>query len=417
MRSMAIVEKDGRGLSDAEIFAALEQALDDGTPLRRVLLLPPDYTRLHSNAGRIAERIWQILTPRCRVDVMPALGTHVPVSRAQWSEMFGTIPYEQMIEHNWRADVETVGAVPGEKMAQWSEGAMTQPVPVEVNRRLLDPNYDLILSIGQVVPHEVAGMANRNKNLFVGCGGAAMINASHMLGAIYGMERIMGRDHTPVRQLFDYAEERFLSQIPLSYILTVTTAPGGQIHTHGLFIGRERARFEQAVQLAREKNLTQVDRPFRRCVVWLDEREFHSTWLGNKAVYRTRMAMADGGELMILAPGVERFGEDPAIDALIRRYGYRGREATLAALKDNEDLRRNLSAAAHLIHGSSDGRFWITYCTRHLSEEEVRGVGYEYLPLDEAIRALHLDQLKPGWNDGDVFFVPNPALGLWTLGD
>jgi hypothetical protein len=83
----------------------------------------------------------------------------------------------------------------------------------------------------------------------------------------------------------------------------------------------------------------------------------HSTWLGNKAVYRTRMAMADGGELIILAPGVKEFGEDHEIDRLIRKYGYRGTPATLAAVKANEELRNNLSAAAHLIHGSSEGRF------------------------------------------------------------
>ncbi len=407
------------GLSDGELLAALGAALRGrlGT-LRKVLLLPPDYTRFHSNAGRITRMLYGMLSGKCRVDIMPALGTHVPVSRPEWGLMFGDLPYDEMIVHNWRTDVEKVGVVPADLVRALSEGLMDAPIDVEVNRRLLDPGYDLILSIGQVVPHEVAGMANRNKNILVGCGGKSMIDSSHMLGAFYGLERIMGKDLTPVRKVLDYAEERFLGGLPLSYILTVTTAPGGEIRTHGLFIGRERSRFEEAVALAQKHNLTLMDRPFQKAVVLLDEKEFKSTWLGNKSVYRTRMAIADGGELVVLAPGVDRFGEDRGIDALIRKYGYCGRERILRLVKENEDLRGSLSAAAHLIHGSSDGRFRITYCTRRLSGEEVRGAGYGYLPYDEAVRIYDPAALRDGWNTlpggEEIFYVSNPALGLWA---
>ena len=294
---------------------------------------------------------------------------------------------------------------------------MDMDVPVEVNRRLLDSSYQLILSIGQVVPHEVVGMANHAKNIFVGCGGSRMINASHMLGAFYGMERMMGKDRTPVRAVFDYAWEHFASRLPIHFILTVTDAPQGVIRNHGLFIGRERARFEEAVRLAQQKNITLLDKPIQKAVVYLDEVEFKSTWLGNKSVYRTRMAIADGGELVVLAPGVDKFGEDKAIDPLIRQYGYCGREKVLQRVKTEEKLQNSLSAAAHLIHGSSDGRFLITYCTRHLSREEVEGVHYGYLPYDEAVKRYDPDKLKPGYNtlpDGEeIYYIPNPALGLW----
>lgn len=265
-----------RGLTGPEIRAALETALGDRSRLRRVLLLPPDFTRLHSDAGRIVRILWELLSPACRIDILPALGSHAPMTLGEWTTMFGDIPFESMIRHNWREDVVTVGTLPGSLMERLSRGSMNQPVPVQLNRHLLDPAYDLVLSIGQVVPHEVVGMANRNKNLFVGCGGADMINASHMLGAFCGLESIMGRDHTPVRDLFDEAEAQFLGgeptgsglicppkplpdglrpakELPLCYILTVTTAPGGKIRNHGLFIGRERARFEEAVRLARRK--------------------------------------------------------------------------------------------------------------------------------------------------------------------
>ncbi|MGI6239500.1 MAG: lactate racemase domain-containing protein [Christensenellales bacterium] len=406
------------GIPDGELRDILARALAPCRgKVKKLLLLPPDFTRFHSNAGRITWHIYDMFKDDCEVDILPALGTHVPVTREEAAVMFGDIPYERFLVHRWRDDVVKIGEVPAEFVSRISEGLVTDAIDVEINRRIVDPAYDLVLSIGQVVPHEVAGMANRNKNVFVGCGGANMINSSHMLGAFYGLERIMGRDRTPVRDVFDYAQEHFLRDVPLSYILTVTTAPGGDICTHGVFIGRERAYFEQAVALSQEKNLILVDKPFQTCVTLLDAQEFKSTWLGNKAVYRTRMAMADGGSLIVLAPGVDRFGEDAAIDALLRKYGYCGRERAIELVRTHDDLRANLSAAAHMIHSSSDGRFSITYCTRHLTKEEVEGVGFRYAPYDEMARSYDPAKLKDGVNfvDGEeIYYISNPALGLWA---
>lgn len=259
--------------------------------LKKVLLIPPDFTRFHSGAGKITAHLYDVLKDACRVDILPALGTHVAMTPEELRAMFGPgIPQDRFLVHNWRTDVVKLGEVPADFVREVSEGLVTDAIPVEVNRLLLDASYDLIVSIGQVVPHEVVGMANYGKNIFVGCGGSAMIHASHMLGAFYGMERIMGRDFSPVRKVFDYAQAHFLAQIPLCYVLTVTTAPEGQVRMHGLFIGRERSCFEKAVALSQQKNLTFVDKPIRKVVVLLDGQEFKSTWLGNKAVYRTRMA-------------------------------------------------------------------------------------------------------------------------------
>ena len=417
MYTQSVYAQSPSGLSRDEIKHELSKLLD-GLTLNKVLLLPPDYTRYHSYAGQITVMLWELLKDRCQVDVMPALGTHVPVSESEWEKMFSPIPYEKMIVHSWRDDVVKIGEVPSDFVKEVSEGLVEDKIDVEVNRRLLDNSYDLILSIGQVVPHEVVGMANRNKNIFVGCGGSSMINSSHMLGAFYGLERVMGKDHTPVRRVFDYAEEHFLKDVPLSYILTVTDAPQGNIRVHGLFIGRDRKYFEDAVTLAQQKNLNLVDEPFEKVVVLLDEQEFKSTWLGNKSVYRTRMAIKDGGQLIVLAPGVDKFGEDPGIDKLIRKYGYCGRENVLKLVKEHEDLKQNLSAAAHLIHGSSDGRFSITYCTRLLTKEEVEGVCFGYIPYDEAVKKYDPALLRDGFNtlpDGEkIYYISNPALGLWA---
>ena len=406
------------GLTQEEIREALAESLKHYHP-RRVLIIPPDFTRFHSGAGPITSWYYETLTAMgADVDVLPALGTHFPVSREQWDIMFKGIPYEKMLPHDWRKDVVKLGEVPCSYLSEITEGLWTDPVRVEINRRVMDESYDLIISPGQVVPHEVIGMSNHAKNLFVGVGGSDMINKSHMVGAVYGMERMMGRDHTPVRKLFDYGMEHFLKDRPILFVLTVTTAPGGQIRTHGIFIGEGRDCLTEAVKLAQEKNIDFVEHGIRKCVVYLDPSEFKSTWLGNKAVYRTRMAMEDGGELLILAPGVEQFGEDPQVDVLIRKYGYRGRIATLEAFRkpENEDLRENMGAAAHLIHGSSDGRFKITYAVRDITREEIEGVGFTSASYDEMIRKYDPASLRYGYNtvDGEeIYYIPNPALGLW----
>ena len=417
------IAEEGSVISDEEIAKLLEQALVDWESRRgavkNALVIPPDFTRFHSNAGFITQVFYRLLTAKgANVDVLPALGTHVPVSESQWKTMFGDIPYEKMLVHNWRTDVVRLGEVPAAEVERISEGLWKDPVSVEVNRRLMDEKYDLIVSPGQVVPHEVIGMANHAKNIFVGIGGSDMINKSHMIGAVCGMEKAMGRDHTPVRQLFDYAFDHYVSHRPILWVLTVNTAPGGRIASHGLFIGEGRNCLTEAVKLAQQRNIDYVEHGLRKCVVYLDPSEVSSTWLGNKAIYRTRMAMADGGELIVLAPGVKQFGEDKAVDGLMRKYGYRGRLHTLEVFKrpDADDLRANMGAAAHLIHGSSDGRFSITYCVREISREEVEGVGFKAASYDEMSAKYDPTKLKYGYNvvDGEeIYFIPNPALGLW----
>ena len=417
MVNVSIRATDKR-ISDDQLLEALAKAIE-GQNLKKVLLLPPDMTRLHSYAGKITTMYYQMLKDTCQVDIMPALGTHDPMSEAECLEFFGPdVPYSVFVPHRWKDDIVKIGTVPAEYVREVSEGLIDYPIDVEVNKRLLDPSYDLIISVGQVVPHEVVGMANYSKNIFVGCGGKTIINRSHFLGAVYGMERVMGKDFSPVRKMFDYAETQFIKNMPLMYILTVTTVDAGEVNLEGLYIGRERFLFENALEQSQKRNLIFLDRAPKKVVVYLDEREFKSTWLGNKSVYRTRMAIADNGELLILAPGVRKFGEDSGIDALIRKYGYVGRLKVLEAYKQNEDLQDNLSAAAHLIHGSSDGRFSITYAVENLTREEVEGVNFNYMQLSDALARYNPAELKDGWNtlpDGEeIFYISNPAIGLWA---
>lgn len=414
-----MIYQSKEGLSAEALRAALADSVDVKS-LKKVLLIPPDYTRMYSGAGQITAIYYDLLKDTCEVDILPALGTHEAMTREECTAFFGeSVPFERILVHNWKTDVVKLGEVPAEFVSEVSEGLVNEKVDVEVNRLIVDKSYDLIISIGQVVPHEVVGMANYSKNLFVGCGGSSMINSSHMLGAFYGMERIMGKDFSPVRKVFDYAQEHFLADVPLLFVLTVTTNTGDDVHMHGLYIGSDRKNFENAVAHSRSINLSFVDEPLKKVVVYLDPREFKSTWLGNKAVYRTRMAIADGGELIILAPGIRKFGEDAENDRLIRKYGYVGRKKVLELFKENKDLQENQSVAAHLIHGSSDDRFSITYATKQVTKEEVEGAGFRYMPYDEAVKRYNPEVLKDGYQtlpDGEeIYYISNPALGLWDI--
>ena len=404
-------------LSSADLNQLLSESLAKLGNRSSVLAIPPDITRLHSQAGELTRMVWQYYRDRLKT-VLPALGTHTPLRPDQLTRMFGDMPHELFRVHNWRTDIETVGEVPAEFIRRQSEGKLNFPWPAQVNRLLLHGGFDLILSIGQVVPHEVIGMANYNKNILVGTGGREGINRSHYLGAVYGMERIMGRAENPVRAVLNYASDHFLRHVPIVYVETVIgRRTDGGLAVRGLFVGDDVECFHRAAELSVKVNFEHLDEPIRKAVVYLDPHEYHSTWIGNKAVYRTRMALADGAELIILAPGVREFGEDKRIDELIRKYGYRGTPATIAAVEANPDLAAELGAASHLIHASSEGRFRTTWCPGQLSREEIEGVGFNYGELDEMLERYDPDKLTHGYNkvEGEeIFFIANPGLGLWA---
>jgi nickel-dependent lactate racemase len=395
----------------------LFQALDALGARKRVLIVPPDQTRAHSRAGDLTRYAYEYYGDNLQA-ILPALGTHSAMSPSSLTHMFGDVPHSLFRVHNWRTDVETLGEVPAEFIRQQSEGKLSYAWPAQVNRLIVQGGFDLVLSIGQVVPHEVIGMANYNKNILIGTGGREGINRSHYLGAVYGMERIMGRASNPVREVLNYASDHFLTNIPIVYVHTVVGRNAqGRLAVRGLFIGDDVECFHRAADLSLEVNFEMLERPIQKAVVYLEPEEFKSTWLGNKSIYRTRMALADGGELIVLAPGVREFGEDPAIDALIRKYGYRGTHATLAAVEQSPDLAADLSAAAHLIHGSSEGRFTITYCPGSLTQKEIESVGFRYADLAAMTARYDPMKLTNGYNtvDGEeIFFISNPGLGLWA---
>jgi nickel-dependent lactate racemase len=436
----AIGSKD-TALSDTELNQHVTAFLDALGPKEQVMIVPPDFTRYHSQAGKITQIVtehygYPSSATAPKIDILPALGTHAPMTEPQIRTMFGdkladahADSTEGLIHvHDWRNDVETIGYVPAELVSAATHGKIQdQAWPAQLNRRVWelrkqDKRKTVVLSIGQVVPHEVMGMANFNKNLFVGVGGVEAINLSHFIGAIHGMERMMGRAHNPLRDILNYASDKFLQgELNLWYILTVMgrNATTGNLEMKGLYIGNDIQCYDAACQLSMQVNFTLLSKPPSTMVAYMDPDEFQSTWLGNKSIYRTRMAIADGGTLIVLAPGVHRCGEDDKVDELIRKYGYVGTPRILKYLEDNPELQDNLSAVAHLVHGSSEGRFRVIYCPA-LSQKEVEQVGFEYGDLKEMMKKYDVEKLQDGWNidlttGEEFYYISNPALGLWAV--
>ena len=386
---------------------------------KRVLLLPPDITRAHSGVGRMTEMLYDRLSGEADVHVIPTLGQHVPHTPEENRRMFGAIPNERIHAHDWRDGCVHLGEVSADFVRQACGGVADWPIPVLLNRMLMTEPWDLVINIGHVVPHEVLGFANHNKNYFIGLGGKDTICAAHMLAATCGIENNLGCLVTPTRACFNKAEDDLLGGLPDLYVQVVLARDEQDelVHT-GVFVGDDLETYLAAARQSREQNITVFEEPVQKMVCVMQADEFVSTWVANKAVYRTRMALADGGELVIIAPGLKRFGEQPEVDAFIRKYGYCGTPKVTAGYRTNADMQDLGHATAHLIHGSSEDRFTITYAPGDLTAQEIEGVNFRYADLSETLARYQPDKLQQGWNttaDGErFFFIPTPSAGLWA---
>ncbi|MGI4854440.1 MAG: lactate racemase domain-containing protein [Janthinobacterium lividum] len=410
-------------VSDAQIKEACDRLLAEARTrinkdLKRVLLLPPDLTRAHSGSGWITEYLYNAL-PDAHVEVIPTLGQHVPHTEAENKWMFGSIPEERIFPHDWRNGCTHVATIPASLVKETTGGVADWDIPVDLNSKLMDEQWDLIINVGHVVPHEVLGFANHNKNYYIGLGGKDTICASHIAAAVYGIENNLGCLVTPLRACYNWSEDEHLKHLPDVYLqIVMQRDPDNKLVTSGIYVGDDLDTYLDAARRSKDQNIILFNKPVKKIVAVMQPDEFRATWVANKAVYRTRMALADGGELLIIAPGVERFGEQPEVDALIRKYGYKGTPRTLALYKTEADMQEIPHGVAHLIHGSSEGRFTITYAPGHLSKAEIEQVGYQYADVREMEQRYDPAVMKEGWNtmpDGEeLFYISTPSAGLWS---
>lgn len=408
------------GLKENEIENALRRMVEQyDLREKKVLLLPPDYTRFFSGVGQVTSMCYQILRDKqCVLDIMPALGTHLPMTETEIMEMFGwCVPAEKVLVHDWRNDVVAIGSIPASFVCACTNGQFDEEISIEINKRLADGSYDHIISIGQVLPHEVMGMANYTKNILVGCGGVGMIPITHQIAAVAGVRNVVGVVNSPVRRLFQYAEEHELAKLPLTYILTVSSPWKGMNRFRGIYIGRGKKLFEDAAHHSENVNIMTLPKKQKTVVAWMDPGEYKTVWVANKAIYRTCLALEEGARLVIIAPGVFRFGEDLDNDKLIRKYGYWGKDKLLTLMGEQQELRENSSVVAHLLQGSPERHFEVIYASDNITDAEFEHVGYKHMPLDMAERVYGPFIKEDGiylTSDGEEYmWLSHPGAGLW----
>lgn len=291
----------------------------------RLLLIVPDQTRT-APIGRIFRALHEAAVAHCPAfDVMIALGTHPPMSERAICERLDIDPAERQtrygtvrfFNHEWaNTDALTrIGTIPAEEIHELSGGLFSMEVAVTLNRRLLE--YDRVVIIGPVFPHEVVGCSGGNKYLFPGVSGPEVLNFFHWLGAVITNPMIIGNKQTPVRQVVD----RAASMVPVEKSCFSLVVDGDDLA--GLFVGTPEEAWSQAADLSRERHIVRKARPFQT-VLSCAPLMYDELWVGGKCMYKLEPVVEDGGELIIYAPHIKEISSTHG--ARILEIGYHCRD-------------------------------------------------------------------------------------------
>jgi nickel-dependent lactate racemase len=314
-------------LSDAQVAEVIARACPaESYRSKRVLVVVPDGTRtapigimfaaLHRQIGGVAKK----------VDVLIALGTHPPMSEAAIGERLEITPDErrgryrdvQFLNHEWDnpAALKEIGVIPAKDINELTGGLFAMDVPVEINKRVFD--YDQVIIVGPVFPHEVVGFSGGNKYLFPGIGGPKILNFFHWLGAVCTNPMIIGNKWTPVRKVVDRAAA-LVKLDKLCFALVV--APDKSLA--GIFAGPPESAWDEASELSRQVHITRKPKPFRT-VLSCAPPMYDEIWVAGKCMYKLEPVVADGGELIIYAPHVREISVTHG--RLIAEVGYHCRD-------------------------------------------------------------------------------------------
>ncbi len=348
-------------LSETDLKAIVEQALDPIQPGERVLAIVPDKTR-DDNTDLLFPFAAEVLTGKgvTRFDALIAQGTHPPMTETQKLLKLG-IRNERssyfsgaIFDHRWDRPEElvTLGELSAEKVSKLTAGLISRSVPVSLNKLLAPGAYDTVLVFGATVPHEVAGFAGGAKYFFPGVAGPELTHTTHWLGALAGIENVIGQVETPTRHLIEAAADLVPAQV-ISLNTVVSRNSNGKLITHGFFAGEIKQAFRRAAEVSSQVHIRYTGRKYKRVVALLDE-HYDELWVGGKASYKLGAVIEDGGDLIIFAPHLT--GISQTHGKLIEKYGYAPLESVRDMLGASEELRENLCIAAHLAHVAYAGR-------------------------------------------------------------
>jgi nickel-dependent lactate racemase len=392
----------------------VEQALDVIQPGERVLAIIPDKTR-DDNTHELFPIADEFLRKRgvAAFDALVAQGTHPPMSEAQKLAKIGNTDFRGSIfDHRWNEPDEliTLGELSADLTRELTGGLIDHAVPVTINKLLAPGVYDTVLVFGATVPHEVAGFAGGAKYFFPGVAGPELTHTTHWLGALAGIENIIGRVDTPTRRLIEAAADLIPARI--ISLNTVVSRNDGELTTYALFTGDIREAFRRAAEVSRHVHIRYTGRKYKRVVALLDP-HYDELWVGGKASYKLGAIIEAGGELIIYAPHLTKLSETHG--ALIEKYGYAPLESVRDMLGVSQELRENLCIAAHLAHVAYAGRidtegkivprYQITMATG-LDEETCRRVNLGYLDY----RTLDYESMR---SDPDTLIVSDAGRDLY----
>ena len=347
-------------LSPEELRAIVEQALLTVGPGARVLAIVPDKTR-DDNTDLLFPFAAEILKERGaeQFDALVAQGTHMPMTEEEKRSKVGlgegaSLPLlGSIFDHQWNRPEELVdlGELSAERVSELTGGLINEAVKVNLNRLLAPGVYDTVLIFGATVPHEVAGFAGGAKYFFPGVAGPDLTHATHWLGALASIERVIGRVETPTRHMIEAAAALVPARI-ISINSVVTRGDDERLRTHALFCGDVREAFRRAAEVSRQVHIKYTGRKYKRVVALLDE-HYDELWVGGKASYKLGGIIEEGGELIIYAPHLRAISETHGL--LIEKYGYAPIDRVREMVALSTELRSNLAVAAHLAHVSYAG--------------------------------------------------------------
>lgn len=354
----------GRGapdleLSPDELRRIVHQALVTLAPDARVLAIIPDKTR-DDNVDTLFPFAAEVIADRGikQFDALVAQGTHPVMTEEEKRAKVGALESPltglgRIYDHRWDRDDElvTIGELSAEQVGLLTGGLLDRAIPLRINRLISSGIYDTILIFGGTVPHEVAGFAGGAKYFFPGVAGPELTHATHWLGALATIEKVIGRVETPTRRLIEAAAD-FVKARVISFSTVVTRAEG-RLRTHALFAGDFRRAFRAAAAVSQKVHIKYTGRKYKRVVALLDE-HYDELWVGGKASYRLGAIIEDGGELLVYAPHLRCLSETHG--RLIERYGYAPLESVREMVAQSAELQSNLCVAAHLAHVAYAGR-------------------------------------------------------------
>ena len=405
---MAVIGKghQERSLTPEEIRSILEEGLErEGLEGKRVLVLTPDATRT-APLPLMVRNLMEILLPRvARLDFMVALGTHPPLARGQIMELYGLDeremagPFKEVGLFNHRWDLPQTLAVLGrlgeDEIAEISGGLFSQAVDVAINRAVFD--YDRIIILGPVFPHEVAGFSGGDKYLFPGISGGELLHFTHWLGAVVTCWETIGISETPVRRAIRRAAEMVPTErLCLSMVVRSKT------ELAGLFVGTTRESWSRAAELSGKIHVVYKERPFAT-VLGVAAGMYEELWVGGKVMYKLEPVVAAGGRLILYGPQINRVSD--VWGQQIQRIGYHTRDYFLGRLEEFKDVP--LGVLAHSTHvkglgtyrnGVEKPRIELILATS-IPEEVCRRINLGYLDPD----SIDLEEYKNREDQGVLF--------------